>query len=184
MDYSSPQGWLPVLSLVVASLSLGVAGLSLTWQIAQWVLSSARARVTLMHGLQAADVIYMGAISRKRSTPSSPELLRSREIQGREIHGVAVANVGRASLTVQRVAMRVHRWDVTYIALSAPELLGPSLPRRIDPGENASWYIDTEVARGLAQLARESGGPQTPKIYMSVTLGTGKTIRTRPILVS
>jgi hypothetical protein len=50
-------------ALIVSAVSLLVAGLSLGWQIAQWLLSAARPKAQLMHGVVNGGGAYVGPVA-------------------------------------------------------------------------------------------------------------------------
>src|SRR4051794_26170762 len=51
-------------ALIIAAISLLFAGLSLGWQVAQWLLSAARPKAQLMHGVLDAGGAYVGPVGR------------------------------------------------------------------------------------------------------------------------
>lgn len=88
-------------ALLVAALSLVLAGLSLGWQIAQWLMSGARAKASLCHGLLDHGGAYVGDVG----TDGRPKNLRPLVAQGlgrEEVLAVRVTNHGRAPVTVTK----------------------------------------------------------------------------------
>ena len=164
-----------VVALVIASISLLVAGLSLGWQIAQWLLSAGRPKAMLLHGVQGGGGVVTGPVQ-KTGAPRSVKDLRNQGFNGAEVIGVQVTNHGRASVMVESVALCPRGGEVRFIPQG--ELIGPELPHRLEAGTNSSWFVDAELGHRLVAVSRDALQERIQGVYMSVTLGTGKTIKT------
>lgn len=164
-----------IVSLVIASISLLVAVLSLGWQIGQWLLSGGRPKATLLHGVQGRGGVFTGPVE-KAGRSRNVEDLRKQGFYGPEIVGVQVTNHGRASVAVESVALCSRGGGISYVPNG--DLIGPQLPYRLDAGTNETWFVDAELGRSLVAVSRNSLQKPTQGVYMTVTLGTGKTIET------
>lgn len=164
-----------IVSLVIASISLLVAGLSLGWQIGQWLLSGGRPKATLLHGVQGRGGVFTGPVE-KAGRSRNVEDLRKQGFYGPEVVGVQVTNHGRASVAVESVALCSRGGGISYVPNG--DLIGPQLPYRLDAGTNETWFVDAELGRSLVAVSRNALQKPTQGVYMTVTLGTGKTIET------
>ena len=153
-----------------------VAGLSLGWQIAQWLLSAGRPKATLLHGLVDGSDVYDGPVTKKRAGFNLDQL-RRQGIDGTPVIGVKVVNHGRASVTVDRISVHHHGGGMAYTPVG--QLIGPELPYRLEAGTNASWYVPEEIAHRLAHASREALGETITGVYLTASLATGKSIETR-----
>lgn len=162
-------------ALIVSAVSLLVAGLSLGWQVAQWLLSAARPKAKLMHGVVDGSGAYVGPVGRSGARLNVQQL-RPQGIAGPEVIGIQVTNHGRAPLVVERVTVHTRGGQMTFMPVG--DLIGPTLPQTIEPGANQSWYTDLDRANALASSSREVLKEQVTGVYMTALLGTGKTIKT------
>ncbi|NNM46968.1 phosphoribosylamine--glycine ligase [Knoellia koreensis] len=162
-------------ALLISAVSLLLAGLSLGWQIAQWLLSAGRPKAVLMHGVWQGAGAYVGPVTADRS-PLDLNTLRRQGIDGLEVVGIRVTNHGRAPVSVEWVA--VHCRGGTMVFVPEADRLGPGLPYRLEAGTNTSWYVDVDRATRLASSSREVLREPVTGVYMTAQLGTGKTIET------
>ncbi|WP_065425947.1 hypothetical protein [Micrococcus luteus] len=169
----------PMLAVFVASLSFVVASLSLGWNIAQWLLSDGRAKVTLLHGLQTSDGAYIGPVS-KNGSGLDLEVLRSQGIHGTDVVGIEVANTGRTGLTVQKIALHPRHGSSVFVPID--QLVGPRLPHRLEPGTNDTWLIPTDIAQQLVRVSQTALNEPVSGVYMTTTTATGKKRKTRSTL--
>jgi len=165
-------------ALIVSAVSLLVAGLSLGWQVAQWLLSAARAKATLMYGVMGADGGFVGQVARD-GQPSDLQEIRQQGIDHPEVLGVRVSNHGRASLLIDGVVARTRGGTVTLTPIDG--LVGPSLPYRIEPGANADRYVPIDEARTILAGSRALDEKPTG-VFMAARLGTGRVIKTSQTL--
>lgn len=164
---------LPALAILVSCGSLLLAGLSLGWQVAQWLLSAARPRAELRHGLLAGGSVVAGSVSKEGVGCDVAQLLRQ-GFTGSEVLGILVTNRGRAPLSVDRVTVRARGGLMSLVPTST---FGPDLPYTIQPGTNASWYLPLEQAEMLLAASR-AANEAVSGLYMTAELGTGRTIST------
>lgn len=162
-------------ALLISAVSLLLAGLSLGWQIAQWLLSAGRAKATLMHGLVQREDPYVGPVA-KNGSPFDLAKLRRQGIDGPSVVGIQVVNRGRAPLSVERVSLCTRGGTLQFVPIG--DVRGPALPYRLAPGTNASWYVSEDNALRLVNSSREALGEPVIGVYMSAQLGTGKTVKT------
>jgi hypothetical protein len=166
-------------ALLVSAVSLVLAGLSLGWQIAQWLLSAGRPKAALMHGVWQRNGAYVGRV-KSNQNPLEVSRLREQGIDGPEVVGVQVTNHGRAPVTVEQVSLRARGGAMSFVPIT--ERLGPELPYRLEPGTNAAWYVTADNAVRLAKSSRDVLREQVTGVYMTAQLGTGKTIETSETL--
>lgn len=169
-----------IAAFVVAALGLLVAAIALGWQIAAWVYDGRRVRVRLVHGALSPNLAVTGKVGRDRQ----PKDLSSSYIPGfagQEVIGVAVTNVGRAPVRVDRCTVVPRVGQLSYSAHG--KTFGPSLPYRLPPGETESWYVDADDIRALITTNANMGRPASRDVAMTVELGTGDTKRTHRTVI-
>lgn len=168
-----------VAALLISALSLVLAGLSLGWQIAQWLLSAGRPKAKLVHGILNSSEVYSGPVT-KKGRPFDLEKFRNQGIDGIAVVGIQITNHGRAPVIIETVTLLprggVMRW------ISVGNLVGPELPHRLKPGTNESWFVPMETAVRLVHSSREALNEEVSGVYMAVQLGTGKAINTSETL--
>jgi hypothetical protein len=162
-------------ALLISAVSLVLAGLSLGWQIAQWLLSAGRPKAVLLHGVWQGSGAYT-AVVKQGGSPLDIAGLNRQGIVGPQVVGIQITNHGRAPVTVVRVTLRARGGTLSLVPLT--ELLGPSLPHRLEPGTNSIWYVDASNAITLAESSRDVLHQKVSGVYMTAELGTGKEIRT------
>jgi hypothetical protein len=157
-------------TLVIAVLGLVLSVVSLTWQGATFVLSGSRFRADLKHGAANAGGVVHG--------PPGSQPLQSLAAEGftAEVIGVEVRNVGRLAATVDRVeASLANGLKVNLFS----ELLGPSLPHRLEPQSSASWFMPAApIRRTVAVSAHVLKRADPCKVWIEVEI-VGKHVRTR-----
>lgn len=138
-------------ALILSGLALVVSSVSLTWSIAQHLLSGARLRVGV-HREPRSDSDWMW----------TPHVV------------VRVANVGRQPVTVTQVAVRVsHR---RFVSLDQRTQLGDPLPARLEPGAQLQVYVGTEQ---LVQLPDPRLWPVSRWRFAAVPAGRSPTYSKR-----
>lgn len=162
-------------AVVLSAVSLLVAGLSLGWQIAQWLLSAGRPRATLYHGVWQGDAALVGPV-RKDGRPLDLASLKNQGYDGPEVVGIQVTNHGRAPVTVEKVTVHTRGGEMKLLPVG--ERLGPDLPYRLEAGTNASWYLDAGHAVRLVTSSREVLNENVTGVYMTAELATGKSVAT------
>lgn len=162
-------------ALLISAVSLAVAGTSLGWQIAQWLLSAGRPKAKLLHGVQGGGGAVTGPVG-KDGKQFRTDRLRAQGFNGPELIGVQITNHGRAPVTIESVSVAPRGGSARFVPQA--QLMGPDLPHRIDAGTNASWYVDVEVGQLLVETSRTALEERVTGVYMTATLGTGKEIST------
>lgn len=99
---------------------------------------------------------------------------------GVEVVGVQVTNHGRAPVIVESVSLRPRGGSMSFVPIG--ERIGPELPHKLEPGANASWFLDHAHAVRLTEASRSAAGEKVSGVYMAAQLGTGKTIKTKRTL--
>lgn len=165
-----------IAALTIAILSLIIAGLALGWQIAAWALDGPRIRATLQHGVLGRGGAVVSTVGRDNKMRDMSSM-REQGWDGPDVIAVAVTNHGRLRAKVTRFGIHLQRGGMSA---QYPEgnAWSPELPHWLDPGESATRYADMQDARALVyasnQLRTNAGG-----VFMTVEIGTGKTLRTR-----
>lgn len=162
-------------ALLISGISLLFAGVSLGWQIAQWLLSAGRPKAELRHGVQGGGGAVTGPVG-KSGNPFRIQNLRQQGFTGPELIGVQITNHGRSSVTVESVALAPRGGGARFVPEA--QLLGPDLPHRLEAGTNASWYVDAVVGHQLIAVSRTALKEKISGVYMTATMGTGKIIST------
>jgi hypothetical protein len=162
---------LDILTLAVAIVGVVLAFASLVWQAATFAWSGSRVRVKLRRGgirRELDGILRMHGPLR----PSADEKAALHK-QGftEEVLFVEVRNVGRMAVTVEHVAA-TSADGLGYMKLADPT--NPSLPHRLEPHSGQSWHIDLAPLQAVVNL---HGQPR--EVWMTVDLGTGKTLRTK-----
>lgn len=163
-------------ALIVACSSLVLAAASLGWQVATWHMDGRRVRVALLHGLVSGGGVYSGKVE-ARGHPRDLKPLYRQGIRGTEVIGVAVTNVGRAPVRIDRISIALAEGGMSYVPIN--ETIGPALPHRLPPGETESWYAEADAARALVSATRAAGLRASDDVRAVVELGTGDEKRTR-----
>lgn len=168
------------LALVLSAGALLIAGLSLGWQVTQWLLSAGRPRAILFHGLWEGRAAIVGPVPKSGGRPANVPSLRRQGYRGPEVVGVEVTNHGRAPVTVEKVALHTRGGEMSLVPIA--DRLGPDLPYRLEPGTNASWYVEADHAVRLVESSREVLNESITGVYMVAQLATGKAVETRRTL--
>lgn len=164
----------------VAALGLLVASLSFGWQIAAWVMDGRRVRVQLLHGARGQHGVAIGKVGRDKQ-PKDLNTVIAEGFTGEEVIGIAVTNVGRAPVRVDKYSVHLARGGMTFTPIG--DAIGPALPFRLPPGETETWFALADDGRRLVSATRSIGQIASSDVYMSVELGTGDVRRTRRSVV-
>ncbi|RYV51009.1 phosphoribosylamine--glycine ligase [Pengzhenrongella frigida] len=165
--------------LAVACLSLVLSAGSIGWQVATRHLDGGRVRLRLVHGVVGAGGVAAGAVGRD-SARRDLSRMRSQGFMGPEVVGVAVTNVGRAPVRIDRYSVRLKHGGFAFIPVG--DVLGANLPHRLEPGETETWYAEVQAARALVHSVRSIERNVSDRVRMTVELGTGDVKRTRRTL--
>lgn len=169
-----------VAAFIVAALGLLVAALALGWQIAAWLYDGRRVRVSLVHGAISSSLAVTGKVERDRQ----PRDLSSSYIPGfvgREVIGIAVTNVGRAPVRIDRCTVVPRIGALSFTAHG--NIVGPDLPYRLPPGETETWFVDATDVRALITSNAGTNRRASRDVAMTVVLGTGDSRRTRRTVI-
>ena len=169
-----------IAALIVSAVGLLLAALSLGWQIASWTLDGRRVRVRLLHGSIGPSGTATGRVGRDKK-PKNLSALIAEGFTQREVIGVAVTNVGRAPVRVDRYSVRLVRGGFSFSPMG--DAVGPTLPFRLAAGETESWFANADDARLLTTSTRSIGRNSSSEVFMEVKLGTGDVRRTRNTIV-
>jgi hypothetical protein len=165
-----------VATLVIAVIGVFLAGLSLAWQAATFLLTAPRVKVSLREGFRGPLGIMLGPPS--LYTEAGRAVM---EQQGYIEHVLAIEaiNHGRFPATVKDWSVRFGN-GAAYGNPADP--LNPELPYRLDPFNSAIWYAPVEHLQAL-QGAFTDQGDDAASARGEVDLGTRKTIRSGNALV-
>ncbi|MQA79977.1 MAG: phosphoribosylamine--glycine ligase [Streptosporangiales bacterium] len=161
-------------ALVIAILSLVIAVFSLGWQVAAWLLETGRVRVKLQHGVVGWNGIVVGDVHRD-GRPRDLAPLRSQGAEGPEILAIKVTNVGRSHVTVTRYGTRAPKSKNELVPVA--DVMGPSLPHRLEPGESETWWMNMDGVRALVHASKVLA-PRERRVDMFVETGLGRTLYT------
>ncbi len=160
-----------IATLIIAVLGLVLSVASLTWQAATFVLSGSRVRADLRHGARNATTAVSG--------PPGSQQLQFLAAQGftEEVIGIEVRNVGRLAASIESVAATLAG-GVQFTQLR--DSGGPPLPHTLEPQSAAKWFLPAVPVRAAVAVSSQTlKGADPCKVWMEVTLGTGKLVRSR-----
>jgi len=171
---------LAVAALIVSAVGLLLAALSFGWQIASWVFDGRRVRVRLLHGAVGPAGSATGKVGKDRR-PKDMKSLVAEGFDRQEVIGIAVTNVGRAPVRIDRYGVHLAEGGFSFYPIG--DAIGPILPFRLAPGETETWLADANDARRLITTTRAIGKKASNDVFMQVELGTGDHRRTRQTIV-
>jgi hypothetical protein len=163
-------------ALIIAIVSLVIAGASASWQVAEYLLTGGRPRATLQHGTMDRGGAYLGEVKRD-GRKLDISTVHAQGLGGKEVLAVEVVNHGRSQVTVAKYALCTEGGSLSYRPVG--DTVGPELPFRLQAGESATWYVDMDDVDALAGSEVEVLKNRPRAAYIEVTLGTGKTVRTK-----
>jgi hypothetical protein len=138
--------------LSITAIILG--GASLGWQVLTWRQSGP---VVVVTATQAFPTYGHGA----SSSIGDPHV------------DVSAQNKGRSPVTVKNWGLKLA--DGRNMAILEPASWSAKLPYRLEPGDSASWYADTEsVKRSCA-----ANGIRYQDLIAYVSLGDGRTVQAK-----
>lgn len=155
-------------TLIIAVLGLVLSVASLTWQAATFVLSGSRVRAELKHGARNASGVISG--------PPRSQQLKALAEQGfpEEVIGIKVHNVGRLAASIDSVEAALAGGVKISMLV---DIVGPSLPHRLDAQSSASWFLPAApIRRAVFASAQALKRPDPCRAWMEVEVA-GKVIR-------
>lgn len=171
MPESSPST-LDVVTLIVAILGIVLAGASLAWQAASFMLAGSRVRVKLRRGALRRGA--SGGLARLAGpldpSESDYEMMRQQGFTD-DVLIAEVRNVGRMAVSVESVSLDAEDgWGFAHPG--DPE--NPALPHRLEAGSRQSWHVAIPPLQKVVDRDKKAR-----KAWMTVELGTGKALRTK-----
>lgn len=165
------------LAIAIAILSIIIAALALGWQIATWALNGPRLRTTLQHGVLGRGSAVVSTVGRGNKLRDMSSM-RAQGWDGPDVIAIAVTNHGRLRAKVTKFGIRLKRGGMSA---QYPEgnAWSPELPHWLEPGESATWYAELQDAKALVYATRQSLSANAGGVFMTIEIGTGKTLRTR-----
>lgn len=162
-----------ILTLVIAILGLTVATCSLTWNIVQFKLQGARAKVTAELG----TVIEGGLVHMPANTGAVKSIQTARSVnRGSELMaGVSVINRGRPPLHVVSWAFKSLPGGASFAVPAEPGL--STTPTQIAPGNGDVFVAPLQSARMLW----ETVGDERQRIVCVVSTGDDRQFVTGPL---
>lgn len=160
-------------TLVVAIVGLALAVASLVWQAATFVLAGARIKVRLQQGAIGNGSAIVGPLDARIDF----EDLRNQGFT-QPVLAIEVRNVGRMPISVTGWhAVLENRMSYT----DARSPVNPELSFRLEPQSKQTWYVELNPLHAAVSASHSAGiwPVDHQKVWMSVDLGNGKTVRTR-----
>jgi hypothetical protein len=176
-------------ALIVAIAGVVLSSLALGWQIASWLLTAGRVRLTLKHGALTGAMSYLKDV--RRGPARAADLSLDPGAAATEVLAVVVRNVGRLPVTVERYGAElwgaagsgslIRRASPTRLLALQPigDAIGPGLPHRLEPGTSETWLIRMDDVRAAVYATKGSNLGDARSCGMFVELGNGRTVRTR-----
>ncbi|MFG1924354.1 hypothetical protein [Cryptosporangium sp. NPDC048952] len=158
-----------VAAFIVGVLGLVLGVLNFTWNIANYLLTGGRVKVQLQVGARGAG----GAVITGSQRMDDPQLKKLAE-QGfpEPVVIVSATNVGRQPVTVVKWSLRSGKVSFQPVG----DAIGPSLPKRLDAGEQATWALPAIRAHGLMYATSETLGSRY-RAHAEVFLADQRVIR-------
>jgi hypothetical protein len=155
-------------TLILASLGVGLALLSLAWQAFSFLLTGSRVRVNVRPGLRGFGGVVTVPLD---ATPANVAYLRDQGFT-EPVFAVEAINRGRGETSVASVDLVFD--DGGSVSNAAHD---PPLPFKLNGESSQTWYIDAHLAFAYAK-ASESVKPsgKTPSARGRVTLGSSKVV--------
>ncbi len=166
-----------IANFVIALIGLIAAVASLAWQAATFLLSGIRVKCKMLHGgINPAGRFVMNPIRSREAT-----LGRSAISQGftREALFLTVHNTGRLAFAVTGWHL-VFEGGVKTGVMGSP--LGPRLPHRLDVGEEATWALEMQQARDVAELLHADRDVSSVTAWMEAQVGNGKIYKSKQVV--
>lgn len=168
---------MPTASFVIALLGLIAAISSLAWQAATFILSGIRLDCNMLYG----------AISSGRKIATYP--IKNRRLGSLDTSMIAQGFTTEAIfLTVHnngRLPFSVKNWHLALEGGVRTGVLnnpfGPTLPHRLDVGEEATWAMELEETMHVVNMFRDQRGEGPIPAWIEVQVGNGKTYKSKQV---
>lgn len=131
---------LPYLSLFISGLALGVAVVSLGWQILSFLLAGSRVRVRMYLGRREDMGMLVSASVNKWPAPEGEPITSRTGRFTTEVVVVDVHNGGRTAVTVDPPSLSTGYQRASNAKSVEDDV--PEGPRRIEAGDRARWTLD------------------------------------------
>ena len=96
--------------------------------------------------------------------------------RGARLLSIAASNVGRARTTITSWAVMLPDGRTIVPAPQRDMWEGPDVPRPLDVGDGATWYV---LLDPMVEARRDAGYPTETEVRATVVLGTGKRVTSR-----
>lgn len=163
-------------TLAIATFGALIAMLSLGWQIAAWMLEGRRVRVALRYGLLTQGASATGLVGRDHQ-PRDLRALRAQGMDGPEVVGITVTNLGRSTVTISQYSVLLVKGGVSLNLFNGG--VSSPLPFRLPAGESETRYAPMDDVHALLAAQNTISGHYIRRICMAVELGTGNVKKTR-----
>lgn len=157
---------LDIVTLVVALIGAITGVAALAWGVAQHRLTGARVKVALVGGWAMGGGLASGPL----------DTIRRPDGAGDAVVGVQVRNVGRLPAVVTVWGVRAGKASCHSEAFSS---FNPPLPKRIEVGEELTWYLPADMVATHARVTGQVLGNN--RLSARVVLGTGEEITSKAI---
>ncbi|SMD24201.1 hypothetical protein [Lentzea albidocapillata] len=167
---------LQIATFVVAVVAIVMSALTLTWQVANYLLTGGRPKVELRVGaIHESGQLVHGPV---RNLSAEWAQRHARQGFTRPVLVVQVRNVGRLPVTIAE-------WSVTAEPAGAAfqpigESIGPDLPYKLEPGASETWALELHTVETLVSVTAETFEVAKGKTTVrgKVGLGDGRTYET------
>ena len=162
-----------VATLVIAVVGLGLAALSLGWQLATFFLTGPRVKVDLHEGFKSAS----GELMTGAASIYTNEGRAALERLGYTEHVLAIE-----AINTGRLAATVNGWSIEFgngaLYENPSDMLNPKLPYRLEPHTSQLWCAPVENLRAV-----EWKDPNATTVRGVVRLAGRRRVRSRNALI-
>ncbi len=167
-------------SVSVAALVLGIVGIvlaacSLTWNVASFLISGPRPKITPIVGVLADGSLNAGPAT---NDPTAAVASAAERAPGQYVIGVEVTNRGRAPFHVTCWSLMAEPAEVAAVVVAA-QPTDSTPPCDIAPGATETFVTELQEARALA-AAVQTVDSRPQRIRAAITSG-GRVYKSKPI---
>lgn len=191
-----------VSSDVIAGIGAGLASISLGWQIVSWKLADSRISGELTHGTVGVDgdLVYENADGqvlqafvpvtksgqdktpkRRSKSAKRPRRPTPQEAKRETVFAVFVRNIGRSAVSITNVRFN-FTFGFSLEHAGGGSRWGDNIPRPLEPGEQAIFLNEVIPMRALVDQVMHDRDVAQSRLWVSVILGTGKSIDLEPVV--